>query len=390
VLLVNNFGYISGGADTHCFRLYDALAARGHEVRLLATRSDYNVVTEGAFVSCSVTHETRHSLRPAARARVALKAIWNREAYTATKRLIDEFQPDVVHAHKLYPQLSCAPLVAARRVGTPVVQTLQDYEFVSASALDDSGGILDRHEDRFSFRILNDATFVVRRFVHRPLVTRWVAVSEYVAGVYARAGIQTTIVPNFVDPMARPAPPPGPAAAARSGIAFIGRLRPEKGVATVIRLAAVLRDVSVTLAGWGPLADEVRSAAAEMPNLTFLGRLDQEGVGRLLRSARVMVMPSEWSEPGALSVLDAFVEGTPVVTFDRGGAADYVRLSGGGRVVHASLDALGEACLRLARDDREWAAASERARSAAAGPFSAEVCVDQIERVYAAAIASRQ
>ena len=64
------------------------------------------------------------------------------------RRLIERFRPQVVHAHKLYPQLSGAPVIAAARAKLPIVQTLHDYEFLAASYLDHRGRWIDRDESR--------------------------------------------------------------------------------------------------------------------------------------------------------------------------------------------------------------------------------------------------
>ncbi len=385
ILVVNNFAYVTGGADTYCLALLDALERRGHEVCLLATASEENVFGAGAFVPCTVTHGTRYTLSRKAQAGVALRALWNARAYHAMTGLLSRFRPDIVHAHKLYPQLSCAPLVAARRAGVPVVQTLHDYEFISASSFDHTGRWLDHDEDRPSFRALNTATFLIRWQLHRRLVTTWVAVSDRVSGAYTRSGIHAEVVPNFVD---RPPVIDLPTFGGRAGIAFIGRLRPEKGIDTVIDLARCLPEVPVTMAGWGPLADRVEAAASTLPNLSFAGRIDREGVAKLLRAARVLVLPSGWEEPGALSVLEAFAEGTPVVTFDRGGTADYVRMSGAGAVANPTLEALTEACRALVEDGALWARSSTAAVTAAAGTFSLHSHLHLLERVYERAIAA--
>ena len=162
VVLVNKFVHVTGGADQHCLGLAAALRARGHEVRFLSTRGDENVEHEGAFVTTRVTHGSRDSLTVVEQARVLTNALWNREAAAAMERLVREFRPDVVHAHKLYPQLSVAPVVVAARHRVPVVQTLHDFELVSASLLDVRGGRLDRDETDFRFRLLNEATLPVR------------------------------------------------------------------------------------------------------------------------------------------------------------------------------------------------------------------------------------
>jgi hypothetical protein len=129
---------------------------------------------------------------------VARKALWNSQAAAVTRKLIDEFRPNLLHVHKLYNQLSVAPVVVASGANIPVVQTLHDCEFISASPFDHRGRWLDRDEVTLSYRLLNSAAFLVRRYVHRPRVSAWISVSRYVAERHATRGIVSTVLPNFV------------------------------------------------------------------------------------------------------------------------------------------------------------------------------------------------
>src|SRR4051794_8484820 len=168
VVIVNNFARVTGGADSHCLDLAVALRERGHEVAFLATKDSRNIERQGAFISCHITRESRDSVRGTAAARVAARSLWNQEGARAMRMLARKFEPDVVHIHKIYPQLSVAPVVIARQLGLPVVQTVHDYELISASAFDDKGSALDKRESSFRYRALNDATFPIRRLVHAP------------------------------------------------------------------------------------------------------------------------------------------------------------------------------------------------------------------------------
>src|SRR5580692_1496692 len=181
ITIVHKYTRPTGGADIHCVGLARALRARGHEVVFLSTSSPENLDDRGIFIPASVTNDSRDALSPARRAEAAARALWNPRAASAMRRLIAEFRPDIVHAHKLYPQLSVAPVVIASRRRLPIVQTLHDLELCSASALDPSGSWLDRDETRFAYRLLNEATFGVRRLVHVPRVHRFVAVSQFLA-----------------------------------------------------------------------------------------------------------------------------------------------------------------------------------------------------------------
>ena len=113
--MVNKYARVIGGADKQCMSLASALREEGHEVAFLAMESPANTELLGVFVPTSVTHETRDSLPARARARVVREAFWNSAAARAMEKLVDGFRPDVVHAHRLYPQLSVSSMAKAHR-----------------------------------------------------------------------------------------------------------------------------------------------------------------------------------------------------------------------------------------------------------------------------------
>ncbi|HZG36023.1 MAG TPA: glycosyltransferase family 4 protein [Gaiellaceae bacterium] len=384
VLIVNKFAHVTGGADRHCLNLADVLRRRGHEVQFLSTAGEANVEESGAFVEASSTHASRNSIPLRGQPRVALRALWNREAAVATRSLLRSFRPDVVHAHKLYTQLSVAPLVTSAAAGVPIVQTLHDFELLSASAVDETGGKLDRAETKLRYRALNNATYPIRRLVHVPRVREFVSVSRFVGDVYAAHGIRATVLPNFAS-VDRPTGE-APSFSERDGLVYVGRLRPEKGVADVLALAELLPDVTITVAGSGVLEELVRERALELPNLRVTGFLGREDVTAVLRTARIALVPSRWQEPGALAPLEAMELATPVVAYAVGGIAEYVGDAGAGRVVKPDVRALVEACTELYHDERAWEQASGRAVEAIATVHSPARYAKGIEEVYARAI----
>jgi len=386
VLMVNNFARVTGGADLHCLELSEGLRERGHEVRWLATRSDQNVETSGEFVPHAVDAQSRDRLTAKQRLTAARWAIWNPHAAAAMERLMRAYRPDVVHVHKAYVQLSVAPVVIAARHGVPVIQTAHDFEFVSASAVDSSGGLWDRKESRPSYRALNSATMLVRRSIHKPRVSRWIAVSRDLAQSYLELGrIEMTVIPNFTEP-ARFAPVPFEQ---RSGVVFVGRLSPEKGIEHVLEAAKLSPDIPFTVAGDGPLADRVTAAAAELENLAYPGFVENTESRSVLSNARVCVMPSLWNEPGSLVGLEAMSEGTPVVSYLRGGLAEYVADADAGLFSREeSPRGLAEAVASLYSDKHAWNRFSEGGREATASLHSRAVYLDALEAVYTSALAS--
>jgi glycosyltransferase involved in cell wall biosynthesis len=377
ILLVNKYLKVTGGADRHVLDLAELLRERGHAVRVLSLM-DGGRREVGAFVPPTVTHETRDRLRGSEQLTVATRAFWNRPAAAAMGRLIVDFRPDVVQIHKLYPQLSVAPVLVAHAAGIPVIQWAHDYEFVAANPEDERGGRLDRMESRLAYRILNSATFVVRRFVHVPRITRWLVASRFVASVYARHKIDCEVLELFQHRTSeRPA-----RYESRGGVVFSGRLTETKGVRDVVEMAERAPDLDITVAGWGTLQEYVEDAARSLPNLRYVGFLDQAAARRLVEGARVVLVPSRWAEPGGRVALEAMAAGTPVVAFPNGGLAEYVSDSGGGLLVAPDPEALTAASRRVARDRALWSVLSSRGLEGVRRMHSPERYLTRIEAIY--------
>ena len=383
VVLVNKFAHVTGGADRHCLELAEILRSRGHDVCFLATEAAANVEASGIFVQPTVTSDTRDTLPPGARLRVVRRAFWNPEAAAAMRRLLERFRPDVVHSHKLYPQLSVAPVVVAGRAGIRVVQTLHDYELVSASWTDVRGGWLDRDESRLDYRLLNSALHPVRRAVHVRRVDAFVSVSRLVARIHREHGIDSTVIPNFVRPVASDGELPG--FERRRGIVYVGRLAPEKGVRDVVELARRLPETPVEIIGSGPLLEELQRAASGQSNLSVPGFLKPDDIPERVACARLAVVPSLWQEPGALVPLEAMTVGTPVVAYANGGLAEYVVDTGGGRVVPPDVAALAHVCEELLGDPTAWAALSERGLRGVSELHAPRRYAERLEAIYAGA-----
>lgn len=381
--MVNKYAYVTGGADKQCMSLAESLRAYGHDVAFLAMASEENLETEGLFVPTSVTHETRDSLTARERADVLRQALWNGDAAGAMKWLIQSFRPDLVHAHRLYPQLSVAPIVVAHRQGLPIVQTLHDYEFLSANPFDAKGAAVDRRDSRFAYRMLNTATFVIRRRVHVPAVREWIAVSDFVARAHAARGIDATVIPNFADVDPGRAPRP---LEHRDGLLFLGALSEEKGVLDLFELARELPDVRVVIAGRGPLRARVEAEAAELANVDFRGHLDSAAVTEAIRSARLVVVPSRWEEPGSLVSLEAMGAGTPIVAYRRGGLGEYVASTGAGLTVEMNPGLLASACRTLLTDVYRWRECAEAGLRASESTFSRQAHTTAVLAVYERAI----
>ncbi len=105
--------------------------------------------------------------------------------------------------------------------------------------------------------------------------------------------------------------------------------------------------------------------------------------------AWVQVVCSNWAEPFGLVAAEGLMRGTAVIASKCGGLQDIVEHEVSGLLVPPGDAAALAGALKRLLGDREMAERMGAAgRKAAQARFAASVCLDQLERVYTAMIAS--
>jgi glycosyltransferase involved in cell wall biosynthesis len=314
--------------------------------------------------------------------------VWSRAAQRGMEAALDEFRPDVVHAHNIYHQLSPSVVHAAARRGIPVVLTMHDYKLACPTyqLLDHghpctacvTGGPWQaaRRSCRDGSRAKSTVA-AVEVIIHRRMgaydgVRRLIAPSRFLADTMAAAGVypdRLRVQPNFTDldvPVRT-----GPATHA---VVFAGRLSAEKGVDVLVRAvglaAAGLGDgtgVLLDIAGDGPEREALESLADQVApgRVRFHGRLPRAELTALVGSATVSAVPSRWHENQPLAVLESYALGVPVIATDLGGLPELVDETTGWVRPADNVPALAGAVVDALRDPDEAALRGKRARRTA-------------------------
>ncbi|MDH4176398.1 MAG: glycosyltransferase [Thermoleophilia bacterium] len=155
------------------------------------------------------------------------------------------------------------------------------------------------------------------------------------------------------------------------GVLFVGRLVPEKDVATLVRAVAATGDPLVVLvvAGEGPERTGLERVAAELGvRVVFCGALPWEEMVEVYVAVDVLALLSV-HEPWGVVVNEAAACGLPLVLSDRVGAArDLLRDGENGALIPAGDVAAAAAALgRLAADPGLRLAQGARSRELVAG-----------------------
>lgn len=172
-----------------------------------------------------------------------------------------------------------------------------------------------------------------------------------------------------------------PEPTSRPYIAAAGRLVRMKGFQDLIPLMRYLPEVDLRLAGTGPFESELRSLARGLPNVQFEGLLGGDGLARLFRGARAVVVPSLFPETFGYVVLEAFAVRTPVVVHRGGGAILETGVESGGGLGYSDPAELLTSLRRVVHDDDLREQLADRGYRMRTGEWSEAAHLDRYLRL---------
>jgi len=266
------------------------------------------------------------------------KALFPLAVVPALRRVLREFDPDVVQFHESDGGLASRDLAGRRGGRRPLVVALQQVSYV-------------RERDavrplRAGGRILGRPGAVERRFRRwkaplQILLGRWTALAaDFVLTPSAATGEEIAadygVRPRAVLPNATGGTAPEPEAVPALGMEsggwlFVGRLRIRKGVEVLLEAMARRREAGADrplwIAGSGEHEAALRGTARRLglgeERVRFLGRASAGQVRELLGRAAALVVPSIY-EGMPLVVLEAMEAGVPVVASRVSGIPEVV------------------------------------------------------------------
>ncbi|MCQ4212020.1 glycosyltransferase family 4 protein [Streptomyces longispororuber] len=372
IALVHSFhgSSVPGGANESVLDQAAALTRAGHDVHLVAARTDDLQHAPWYAARCAVTVATGHGRSPLP----VLRAL----------------APDVVHVHNLFPNFGRA--WTAEWTG-PLVATLHNYRPLCAAAvLYRDGAPCTRCLDGDRWAGLRHGCYRGSRLATLPLAwssrggvrenpllrraDRVVVLSERSRETYVRAGLpeeRIALVPNFVPDVEGP-PDAGPDRAGDAWV-FAGRLTQDGGILDLLRRWPSEQRLDVL--GTGPLEGECRAVAPS--SVRFLGSVERTALRRSLPGYRGTVLPGRRPDGVPLGYPEALAAGLPVLAFEGSLLPRVVRAEGTGTVTgwDASLPAA------LAAAERIFPTLRTHCRGVYAKRYGEAVWVERTTALYA-------
>lgn len=275
-------------------------------------------------------------------ARQFLLSIWNVFSARKLKKLIGEYQPDIIHLHNFHFAIGPIAVRVAEKAGVPIVLTLHNYRLLcpSATLLYKEQLFTDSIQSSFPWKAIRNKVYRDSFFetfwlgftiwFHKKIgtwkkVDKYILLTDFSRTLFARSSFGVAPEKFVTKPNFRniPAPQPAPPVKGQHFL-FVGRLSAEKGIRVLLE-AFSHTPYELHIAGDGPLKEEVMVAAEKNSNIKMLGSLDKSGVENAMQECTALIFPSIWYEGMPMTILEALSLGTPVIASNLGAMASIIR-----------------------------------------------------------------
>ena len=267
---------------------------------------------------------------------------------------------DIVEAHIAYPTGVVARPVAAI-VGAPLVLFAHGADVMTIPIRSGRHARLARSTFGAAALVVANSTFLAGEIAQR----------------YPSVASRVRVLTPGIELGRFAADSPAP----RSGILYVGRLVPDKGVDILIRAIASLRATDslgaggheigpLTVLGDGPERATLTALALDLGvDVDLRGDVERDAVAAAMASAAIVAVPSVYREPLGLVALEAMASGAIVVASATGGLLETVTDGVTGvTAAPGDVDSLAVAldrALSLATDSRAGGAMRAAARTMA-------------------------
>ena len=332
ILLANKFYYRRGGDCIYTMNLEKMLKEKGHEVAVYAMQNPENEKSEWSGYWPTNMTKLDAFTRP----------FGARQVVKGFARLMDDFKPEVVHLNNIHTQLSPVIAKIAHEKGVRVVWTLHDTKLVCPCYTCTRDG-------KWCTECFIDKKAVIKhrcmpgglpgavigyleaqkwnKEVLQEYVNLFLPPSKFMMDTCVEGGYKPEkfrVLCNFIDVTKVKGLKGEEVKRLKDDYyVYLGRVNEVKGVRRLCKAAALL-DKRLIVIGGGELLPELQKIYKDCKQIEFKGQMQWEEFMPILRGARFMVLPAEWSENNPLTVIESQSLGTPVLGARIGGIPELI------------------------------------------------------------------
>lgn len=383
ILLVNNYGYPRGGAETIFLNTGELLKSKGHQVILFSR-----------FVNANQNNKINFSIKDS-------QFFFNRFYSFAAKRKISEIiessNPDIIHLNNIIGGITFSILPEIKKRKIPVLMTIHDFRMLCPVGIFINGNkiICEKCKVRKYYNcILNKCnpngllknimitseSYLRDLFLpHEKYIDKYIFVSnstkkkflEYHPNLNSKSEVLYNFTTIFNKEIIR-----------GDYFLFVGRLDREKGLKTLISVFKELTQHKLIIIGRGELENEIKNL--DSPNIKFLGFKKGKELEDLIINSHFVIIPSECFENLTMAGVEALSMSKPIIVSNLGGLMELVDNENNGFLFEAgSIESLKKAIQKSANlPDEEYYKLSKNAFNFALKNFNPDNFYNRLIIIY--------
>jgi len=345
ILQVNKFYYPKDGVSNYLLGLEAELKKLGHEVRVFAMDNPKNIPSEDKKYFVSYLSFDKRGLINTWRSFARIFYSW--EAKRKFQALISDFQPDIIHIHNIYHQISPSILSVAKREKIPVVMHLHDYKLICPNYKLFTGGKIckrcrgGKYYNCLFNKCLKDSYLksfggTLEMYFHHNIwriyekgIKLFIAPSQFMKKTVEEfywPAEKIICLHNFFNAQTENGRQDSQVNTG-SYLLYFGRLSEEKGVSVLIEALAKTEE-NLKIAGVGPEENKLKDLSSRLGLTTrveFLGFKTGEALENLIINAKAIIIPSVWFENMPLNMLESLARQKVVIASDIGGIPEIIK-----------------------------------------------------------------
>ena len=380
ILTIISTGYVAGGAENAVVKITGNLVAKGHSVKTLASDLGADKEHYNDFVFKSI-----NSANPLA----PLLFLFNPSSFFATRKLLKEYRPDIVHLHTMHQITPSVPFLLKKY---PTVMTLHGPEtFISKLRFWCIRPIdLQYYYDHHRLNMMGKLSLLfdkIQSMIYRlslKNVDVFIAPSRYMEKVAHKDVSPIMYLPNFIELGEE-----FHEIQQNHNLLFVGRLEKVKGVEFLIQaipfITKIFPQTTLTIIGEGQNKENLLHLTKNLhleKHVHFIGWVKHEDLDRYYQKASIVVIPSIWPENSSLVILEAMGAGRPVIGTNVGGISETIVDGVNGYLVEPqSPEQIAEKAIKLFSDKDLLKAFGKNSRTKAE-EFTLEKYASNLVHIY--------
>lgn len=336
ILQINKYLYPKGGSEIYMFQLSKLLNQAGHEVKYWGMKNDQNIVNDFYELNIPfIDYQNQNSLD---KINSVLKTVYSFENKKRINKVLDLFQPDIVHLHNYNFQITPSILPEIKKRGIKIVQTVHDGQMVcpnhrfynptlqSVCTACSEGTFFNSVKykcfDASFFKSVvgyTESMLYHQSHFYEKYIDIILSPSPFLANLLRkRIKNEIRIIPNFAAIDFIPNTNP-----ANNYHLYYGRISEDKGVFELIEIYKRTK-IPLKIIGTGLIVDELKTKIKNFPHIEYLGAKYGNELFNYVYHAKFIVQLAKSYENCPLTVVEAYALGKPVIVAKHSGFVDIV------------------------------------------------------------------